>query len=424
LGLGWTTLRRLARLREAVRYEHAVLSEARATLPPDPARDEAAFAAWLGGLPKHGLLVKLVDTTWAQRAMKAPDLEAIHGMVAEAAVGRSGFARAVPNLTMLCGLMGTVAGLAHVVQALGPQIVSAAHSTDPRLLAEALAGQFGHLQSAFACTLHGIFWAACVAYVTSRVEGEQDHLLDEIHGFGLRDLAPRLFPRSLEQHLEALQQKLDASVTLMGAVTSQMSLASTKLGEHVALLEGATEKTAATLDRVTAYFQESAGVLRESCDAIRALQVEVHGVYVALMERHESSEERFRERAEQLIGRMDGLQGGFNTNTRAVIEQLQLASQNYAESTEQFRDAGIRFRDMSQEIGLRAYDAIAERAEGFHAALVRHEQATHLLEGQLRDLMDRLDPRLLPREEWQRVLSALEEAARALRAYEPVAGSR
>jgi hypothetical protein len=252
------------------------------------------------------------------------------------------------------------------------------------------------------------------------VETRQNRVLDEIHDVGLNDLAPRIFPHSLEHHLEELQKKLDAGVALMGSVSSQMTQASETLQAHVGLLEGATTKAAETLEGVTTAMGESADVLDGSVTALKALQVEVHGVYVALMERHEASEREFRAHAEGLIGKMDGLQGGFNANARAIIEQLQLASQNYTESTEKFREAGARFEAMSAEIGQRAYDAIAERAEAFRAALARHEQAAFLLEGQLRDLMERLDPRLLPREEWQQVLQALQEAARGIEAVAAV----
>jgi hypothetical protein len=195
-----------------------------------------------------------------------------------------------------------------------------------------------------------------------------------------------------------------------------MEHASHMLRDHVGHLEAATQKTAETLDRVEKEFEESARVLSESSQRLDALQVEVHNVYTTLVERHERSEQTFRERAEDLIGKMDLLQDGFNANAREIIEHLQGASADYAESTAQFREAGVRFGEMSREIGQRAYDAIAERAEVFQGAIVRHEQASQVMERQLRDLMDRLDPRLLPREEWEAVVAALRESAGLARA--------
>jgi biopolymer transport protein ExbB/TolQ/polyhydroxyalkanoate synthesis regulator phasin len=408
--LGLYAFGQLSRRRRELAGEWALLAKLQKDLPKVSASvDSGAWELWRLGIERPRLLARVADAIWAQRGMTSPDLEAIHGMAVEAASTSTSFVRSIPNLAMLLGLMGTVAGLASVVQGLAPQILAAAGASDPRPMAQALAGQLGHLQTAFACTLHGIFVAAAVAFVGGRVEAEQERLLDALREFGLRDLGPGILPRSLEQHLEEFQKKLDSSVNLMGRVTGEMEHASQMLREHLGHLEAATRDAAETLNRVETEFEESARVLSESSGRLDALQREVHNVYTTLVERHDLSEQNFRARAEDLIQRMDLLQDGFNANAREIIEHLQAAAADYSESTGQFREAGIRFGEMSREIGQRAYDAIAERAEQFQSAIVRHEQAALVLEGQLRDLMDRLDPRLLPREEWEAVLAALTE---------------
>lgn len=414
-GLAIAALVMLGRQWRGLGEEEAALAGLRKLLGArDTGGGRVSLEQWLGSLAPESLLARLTETLWAQREMKAPDLEAIHGMVAEAGASRQTFPRAVPNLAMLFGLLGTVAGLAEVVRALGPQLQAAAGSGDPQLMARAIGGQLAHLQTAFGCTLHGLFWAAAVGFAIGLVESRQNRLLDAIHAVGLNDLAPRIFPHSLEYHLEALQKKLDDGVDLMRAAGEQMAQASDRLREHVDLLEGATTKTGETLERVTESMAASAGVLQTSVQALKELQVEVHGVYVALMERHDAGQEEFRRRAETLIAKIDALQGGFTANARQVVEQLQLAAHHTAESTAQFREAGARFERMSGEIGQRAYDAMAERADAFRDAMLAHRQAVALLEGQVRDLMERLDPRLLPRDEWERLIAALDAVARAV----------
>jgi hypothetical protein len=131
------------------------------------------------------------------------------------------------------------------------------------------------------------------------------------------------------------------------------------------------------------------------------------------MQRHDRAEESFKGRVEEIVGAVRGLQTGFNTNSQAIIAQMQEAAQNYEASTSDFRMASLNFRNMSKEIGTDAYQAIAGTADQFQNSLRAHQKAIDLVEASLRELMSRLDPRLLPREPWDSVLSALDRVVDA-----------
>src|SRR5437764_1300154 len=118
-GLALYALRLLSRCRGVLAEEGRRLAKLRQ-------QPTGELRGYLEGAGRSTLAGKLISTMWAQRESKTPDLDAIQTMVSDAAASQLAFPRAVPNICLLLGLMGTVVGLAGLVRALAPGIQQAA----------------------------------------------------------------------------------------------------------------------------------------------------------------------------------------------------------------------------------------------------------------------------------------------------------
>jgi biopolymer transport protein ExbB/TolQ len=374
---------------------------------------ETNVAKELAKAPKSSVIRRYTGILLMQRDMPRPDMAAILETAAQPYVARLDFPRITPNLTMLIGLVGTIVGLATVVRSLGPDVLQAANSLTPQEMARALSPQIQNLGTAFVCTLHGLLAAILIALLHNRAEHQQNRLLTRVEAFGLNSLVPRIFPASLESQLEQISAVLNDSRDFVQTVAESMNVATDNMKRQVETFDKTTQEASNALKLFLLHAQTAADKLNSSIEAMQNLQIKVHEVYTSLMQRHDRAEESFKGRVEEIVGAVRGLQTGFNTNAQAIIAQLQEAAKNYETSTSDFRMASFNFRNMSKEIGADAYQAIAGTADQFQNALRAHQKAIDLVEASLRELMSRLDPRLLPSESWDGVLSALDRVVEA-----------
>jgi len=410
----------------ALKPERQELEKAHEHAPPHstPAdKMQSEVGKWRQTFNKSSLLAKYADVLWEIRQTAQPDLSAVLSTVSQQYAATLTFARLVPNLTMLVGLMGTVVGLAHVVQALGPQIITSSQANDPQRMAHDIAGQMGQLQTAFACTVNGIFAAVCVAIIVNFVERKQNALLAALDDFGVSVLTPRILPPA---PMDVLVRTLQKSADLVEYITLTMSKATgeftaqvKKFNEITSEANRSFEAIADDVNTSTVQLARSTGQLSESANLLGKLQTDMHNIYTNLVQKHETAEATFVSQTNSVIGKMDNLQTGFNTNTQGIIVQLQSASNNYAQSTTAFQEAGTNFRNMSKEIGDRAFDAVADRVQAIADAGKVYQQAAEGIDrglrdvlAEVRDLMRRLDPSLFPREEWERTAFALDRVGK------------
>ncbi len=370
--------------------------------------DEKEFDKLMSGVDKRSLIRLYADSMWAQRSSANPDLAAILEMVSQKHSGKLTVVRSIPNILMLIGLMGTVIGMAHVIGTLGPIIQSAAHIESPQDLANALAPQMLKLQTAFACTLHGILASVIITFLVANSERSQTDLLADIDRFGLELLAPRIFPESEEAQLDKLNDVISESRELFKDLHNSMKDAATNMSTHVKSLGDVTKETSETLTSMSQNVTVSSDLLSESVGQLKGFQQEVKDTYVALMDRHAQSEQSFKDKTSELVSKIDGLMKDFNRESGAIITQLQTATKNYAESTDSFKRGSDNFERMSFSIGQAARDAVNETMTIFSKAITDHSDNMKLVEGQIRNMINRFDPALIPRDEWQRVVSALE----------------
>ena len=379
---------------------------------------ETALARAISGLPENSLFHRYSGMMVRQGEFEDVDKRSLLEIAFERLHADLAMPRNAPNLCLLVGLSGTIIGLALVVRSLGPQILIAANAGSPQEMGAPLARSIGTLGTAFASTLNGITAAGLLSFFIARAERRQNLIESQVEEWGLNSLAPLIFPRSLQSKLSDMKNIMRETSNLMIAVkkslTEQIETVATTLKTategmqtQIIKFDQTSKESADSLKQFGEQTKKAALVLGESVLKMNDLQTEVHTTYTSLMQRHDSAEENFKTRVESLVSTVEKMQTGFNTNASAIVGQLQAAAANYTESTADFKEASLNFRNMSREIGADAYKAIALTANEFQTALAEHKRAVDLTEKSLRELMTRLDPALLPVEKWESLLTSL-----------------
>ncbi len=349
------------------------------------------------------------------------------------------FPRRAPNMLLLAGLLGTVFGLARVVAGL---------HFDPKALAnfEGVAAILGNalsdMKSAFACTLWGIVSALVVSLITGIVAGRQEALVGKALEIGFSRFAPLVLPAApafaVERLNVALQQLKGLTELLpaqMEKATEQFANVLTKAGEAMASNIGSLTRTsdemqkslkaiAAEVSRSTGALRQSAETVKESADLLNEHHKELTKTYGELHGMILRSQTKLDEHAGQLLAEIQSLakdiatiQDSFTTSADKVL----LAEHENAESLRHaiaaFEDAGRGFVDSGQAISVtltagfeRLLDGLQPTMERFVISLGTLDNNQLLVVAEIRRLMERLDPRLLPEEAWNKVVGALAEA--------------
>ncbi len=394
--------------------------------------DQSVIDQWLGMTPREGLVHRVIAAVWAHRQSASPDLEAISSMLERSEAARLSPLRGAPNRFLLAGLLGTVMGLAGVVGTLGPQIQGALSSTDPRLLTQNLGITLLHMQDAFACTAWGILCAILVAFLTSKVASEQSNLLAEVQQFGLRDLSPLVFPQSKEAQLDDMrrvllmsQQFLESVAGIMTNAASRFETVLTTAGEAMATsvtrLETVATGMEKSLTNVAGDVRESAVRLDESSKALHKYHDDLRSAYITLLDLFKQSRNQLEEQAAEQLRRLAELQEQFGTSANKIVLRIDGVAVGLRESTAAFVTAGDRFYTSSAELQLQQANGFREITETLSGYLKAHQGQMVLVEAGLRninasltDLTQRLDPRLLPADQWNAVRDALVTCAQQL----------
>lgn len=177
------------------------------------------------------------------------------------------YLRGYPNLFMLLGLLGTVAGLARTLQGLAPQVQQAASATGPEQLAQQLGITLGAMQDAFGASLLGILLAAFASLALGFWNRRQGQFSEDLERTLLLGLAPALMPRSVEAALQAQIRALRSSAqvakdfqqafseaasrfeALMGRTAEALGQNLDRLAELAGQVQGSLETSTRTLDQ-------------------------------------------------------------------------------------------------------------------------------------------------------------------------------
>lgn len=380
---------------------------------------------WVANCPADSLVTKAVRTIWAARTVPNPDLEAIATMLAQSEASRLGGVRNAPNRLLLLGLLGTVAGLAGVVATLGPQIQGTLQSADPLVLTRNLGVTLQHMRDAFACTAWGIATAICIAWWTGQVAAQQSRFLADLQEFGLRELAPKVFPCSQESQLNEVrhilaqsQEFLQNVAQIMNSAAEQFKRNLTDAGQHMTHGVGQLSTVATTMQSSLA---SAALEVRESAERLESSTKDLHQyheslkvAYSQLLQLFDQSKKEMERQSREQLEKIGHLQEAFGGSAQSILDQVAGAAGKMSEATGSFHETGKKFEISGMEVTHRLDGGFKWLTETLNATLTNHEREMRQVDGQLRligeqlrELGQRLDPRMLPRDEWEAVRDSL-----------------
>lgn len=414
---------------------------------------EERVGRWLNDLRETSIAHKIITQVYNMRRLQNPDVGAVTSLVAQTSAASLNNLRGLPNLLFIAGLLGTVWGLAVSVGSLSEPLAASLDRPNPVALTERLSITLGEMQGAFAFTLLGVLFSGIVSFFIARTQVGQAQLSSVAQDFALK-LAGHMFPSSQAAQLEDMQRILLESrdfmnrvTELMGAASTQfekvLNMASQQMSDHIRHLNDVSQAVVETLRGVTNDVRESTTAVRKGAEelykgverlgtgveSLRQYQDDLRDTYSNLQQMFQESQQSLqdfsKEQAQQLTDASHRVISDLNGHTREII-----ALQGYL-------NTAIReFRGIADAYDKATTSTINQLSHGFETMeenlgdlLRAHREEMGRVEGQLgviaqslKGLSDRLDPRLLPKEEWSVVVEKLEDILNLLRRLEAGAG--
>ena len=333
------------------------------------------FAEKLKNVPATSLVKRVTLAIINARMINNPDIEAIMGLLLSREATRFSAVRAIPNLLMLAGLLGTVFGLAASVGGLSSQIAQSIQQGNIELLSKSLAKTLGQMQGAFGATLWGILLSGISALLLGAISSTRAKFASELQDFVLVDLVPAVFPRSTGAQLE-MQRKLlkqsNASVQQLKNVLEETShnlekvlgSAGTRVQETLVQLGDVSQKALQTFQLVT-----------KSVDTFgNALQVGAQTLATAQEQNTKTFANSSDNLATQLSGqvrKIDEFQQNFIGGSQKILERIDNVSSGLNMTVSAFRDEGTKQTALSTQM----LDRLEQRFERLEKTLFTGQEA-------------------------------------------------
>ncbi len=337
-----------------------------------------------------------------------------------------GHLRSLPSLCMLLGLIGTVVGLSMAVGAMGPQVIKAANSSDVGVLATTIAGQVTEFKTAFTSTLWSLIFAVITFLLGQRAAREVHACTTAARAYVLAEVVPHVVPPSLQVSLDKVRETLNEIGEATMRTTQDMAAAARPLADQVRSLTTATDASTKNFETASRTLMSSATSMQRNLLQLSDLQTEIRTQLQGVQDTFRQELEKvvraqgtaltgFTKRADEVANRLFDTQHALSTGSSAIIVRLTEVSDLFIGATRQFKEAADRFDAMSREVGRQAYEGLEARGWQIAEALGETRKAVtdvsrdlNYVVQQLGELMGRLNPQLLPSEEWQRLRGALE----------------
>lgn len=387
------------------------------------------------GSKELDLVSKAVDSLVASREVR-PDLEAIATFLAQEEAALLTFPRAAPNLMFVSGLLGTVVGVLLTIYQLGGQIETVAGS-GAALGAAEIVDRLGHVFApmswAFGATIIGIICSLFFALWTSRVARRQSELLARVQEFVLTDMAPIVLPKPPENVFAVLKQTVQQSRDLLKKIPQTLEAAATRLEQSMATAESGIsravealfsvcrEVTASTheISKAADSIQTGMVALGQSVQDLRLYHQELREVYGGLASEFEASRKHLDEVVERQIQSANYMREEFSNRASEMIGQVAVVGDSLSGIDNQVRELTESIQTSLDRLWAdtrHQFDGVFERVQGvvesYKHSLVDTSQALHhnldRVVIRLEELSARLDPRLLPEDEWRKVSSGIQ----------------
>lgn len=387
------------------------------------------------------IVTRAIRTVYANRN-REPDLEALASVISQAEASQLGFARLSPNVMLLLGLAGTVAGA--MLSVLGLSRVRSAGVTTTEFANE-VAGVLATIAPAFLATLFGVAFALLFSYLVNRALKDQSDSLARVQEFILTEVAPILIPERRDRGVEALRtavERLSEHLIVLPRVldkatedlTQSMTGASAQITEALAVAQDVVVRSSESARQIAG----AADALTESAAALEKTHDELGRLHEQMLQEFAKTQSKIDTGIELAVSRLgdatrahlEGMVAGseaFRESTAEVEARLSRAAQTLAGVSESITSLDSALRNQAEELWQRVgtrFDSTFNRAEEVFTLYRERvaelagtlEQGLNGIRGQFGELLNRLDPRLWPEEEWRSVRTALTTAAPAMQA--------
>lgn len=367
---------------------------------------------WLSGVDGESRVLKCVQAVWSTRTIPNPDLEAISSMLSQSESHRLGVAKGTPNALMLSGLIGTVLGLAGAVSRLPQQIQGSSQAVDPIGLTQNLSSTLQHMQGAFACTFWGILLAVIVSRKVNATGARQSAFLAELQEFGLLQLSPYVIRANVASQLGDVFEK---SQKFMERICGLMQDAAGRFETILNNAGNAMASSANELHNVSLNVLDGAQALKQSSDELQNSHNDMQKVHAAMETFFVKSKEELERQGQEQLSKMHELQQDFAKSAQGIVYAINNTSDGLSGATQAFGASGRTFRDAADQMSLKLDTGFQQMKESITGSLDKHdaemshvEDAVNRVNDWLADLSVRLDPRMLPREEWDKLTTCLQ----------------
>lgn len=438
---------RAARERRSVRQElkgwESTMANAQAPATSDTSSTWAPLAI---RRKSTDIVTRAIRTVFLNRNAE-PDLEALATVLSQGEASKLAFARAAPNMMFLCGLGGTAFGI--MLSIYGLSTVQHARLSQEEF-AQNLNQALASIPGAFVATMLGILSALICAIFVNNAAKDQSDLLARVQEFILDQVAPVVIPPRSDQVLWDLKTAVERLGQGLVTVPQQLAEIYQELTESLKLTSSEIIQTSSQIVKSLEAAKQIATKTSKSADQVALASSALNESTAALKQTHEQlgtlHERMLREFAEtrQVIDggveraissldrathdHLEGMAGGaksFIDSSDKTAERLAGAAQVIAQvggNIEALNDlVKQQAEEVWQRVGTRIENSMSRAEDVFKNYKERVEDIeTRLTQGLNRlhedfsNLLSRLDPRLLPEEEWKNVRNALTATGPAL----------
>jgi len=312
--------------------------------------------------------------------------------------------RGATNNLLLAGLLGTVFGLAGTVGTLNDSLGSALQAQTLPEVVSSLQDTIGHMRNAFSCTLWGIFTAVLASLGLRRLHHEAVEALNAADQTVLREIVPKVLPRSEALLLEELRKVLDASRKFLcdfrpaveeasqkfknvldtasrnvEEVTKTLKDTSTQLIGQMETLVGdlrvTAQQVAKNTQELSSASHTAAQSLKGSTEKLAKYHEDLRNAHRELIEVFNQSIDKMRQYFDDQVKLVERLQSLVGTSAQDTVTRLQIVNETLMKATEAFRETGDSFGREGNKLYGKLDDSMQRQTEEIERLFKDHRYA-------------------------------------------------
>ncbi|MGC8669502.1 MAG: WXG100 family type VII secretion target [Chthonomonadales bacterium] len=365
------------------------------------------------------------------------------GIVYEVLAARTEHVRrlqGLPNVCMLLGLMGTVAGITQIVPGIEHVLGRIADTTVGGLDANGIRSVFNEpligFRSAFSSTFYGlsfsllVFWkvSRITAYVSEQVDMRARRLLGEVAPSVLDPDPMKRLDASLNKlsgvldetpgALDKVRDTFDGIANRIGGTADDFQKTANVFAQHVQEFQkaidgaagsfrNAAEKIQSVHEALSNNLEELSKVREGITTGLDEVKQEFRQVFKDFIQKTTEVREKLDDTATRILGGLERAGEEYLEGLHVVTTAIHYASSKFEVAGEEFREAGKCFNRAALDIGNQAYKVLADRLDPVVDMAGRFSDATENVERAIRDLIARTNPNAVQPDRWEELIAAV-----------------